>query len=47
MFFSLMDGNLRYRIKGRAMIPAALGSGDKGKVRAHNGGSSDRLKKSV
>jgi len=32
-----MDGNLRSHIKGRAMIPVALGFGDKGKFRAHNG----------
>ena len=32
-----MDGNLRSHIKGRAMIPGALGSGDKGKVRVYNG----------
>jgi hypothetical protein len=37
MFFSLMDGNLRPHIKGRAVIPGALGSGDKEKVRAYNG----------
>jgi len=36
MFFSLMDGNLSSHIKGRAAIPGALGSGDKGKVRAYN-----------
>lgn len=37
MFFSLMDGNLSSHIKGRAMIPGALGSGDKKKVRVYNG----------
>jgi hypothetical protein len=37
MFFSLMDGNLRSHIKGRAVIPGDLGSGDMGKVRAYNG----------
>ena len=32
-----MDGNLGSHIKGRAMIPGALGSGDKGKFRVYNG----------
>jgi len=37
MFFSLMDGNLCPHIKGRAVIPCALGSGDNWKVQAYNG----------
>jgi len=37
MFFPLMDGKLSSHIKGRAAIPGALGSGDKGKVQAYSG----------
>ena len=37
MFFSLMAGNLRSHIIGRAASSGVFGSGDKGQVRPYNG----------